>query len=84
MRIGTSILVMAVGAIMAFAVEVDRAEGFNINTAGIILMIIGALGFSSATICAPSGITSDGFCVKRPTSCLRSGRSARARGSAAR
>jgi hypothetical protein len=45
MRIGTSILVIAVGAIMAFAVEVDRAEGFNINTAGIILMIIGALGF---------------------------------------
>ena len=45
MRIGTSILVIAVGAIMAFAVEVDRAEGFNINTAGIILMVIGALGF---------------------------------------
>ena len=38
MRIGTSIVVMAIGAIMAFAVEVDRAEGFNINTAGIILI----------------------------------------------
>ena len=44
MRIGTSIVVMAIGAIMAFAVEVDRAEGFNINTAGIILMILGAIG----------------------------------------
>ena len=44
MRIGTSILVIAVGAIMAFAVEVDRAEGFNINTAGIILLVIGAIG----------------------------------------
>jgi hypothetical protein len=44
MRIGTSIVVMAIGAIMAFAVEVDRAEGFNINTAGWILLIIGAIG----------------------------------------
>ena len=45
MRIGTSIFIIAVGAIMAFAVEVDRTEGFNVNTAGIILMVIGALGF---------------------------------------
>jgi hypothetical protein len=44
MRIGTSIVVMALGAILAFAVEVDRAEGFNINTAGIILLILGAIG----------------------------------------
>jgi hypothetical protein len=44
MRIGTSIVVMAIGAIMAFAVEVDRAEGFNINTAGIILIVLGAVG----------------------------------------
>ena len=44
MRIGTSIVVMAIGAVMAFAVEVDRAEGFNINTAGIILIIAGAIG----------------------------------------
>jgi hypothetical protein len=48
MRIGTSVLLIAAGAIMAFAVEVERAEGFNINTAGIILMIIGALGFIAA------------------------------------
>ena len=45
MRLGTSIFIIAVGAIMAFAIEVDRAEGFNINTAGIILMVIGAIGF---------------------------------------
>ena len=44
MRIGTSVVVMALGAILAFAVEVDRAEGFNINTAGIILLIVGAIG----------------------------------------
>lgn len=55
MRIGTSIVVMAIGAVMAFAIEVDRAEGFNINTAGIILMIAGALGLlASLVIFSPS------------------------------
>jgi len=54
MRIGTSIVIMAIGAVLAFAVEVDRAEGFNINTAGIILMIAGAIGlFASLVIFSP-------------------------------
>jgi hypothetical protein len=44
MGIGTSIVIMAAGAMMTFAVESDSAEGFNINNAGVILMIIGALG----------------------------------------
>lgn len=44
MGIGVSTVLIAVGAIMAFAVEVDSAEGFNINTIGIILMVVGALG----------------------------------------
>ena len=52
MRIGTSIVVMAIGAIMAFAVEVDRAEGFNINTAGIILLVIGAIGLIATLLMA--------------------------------
>ena len=50
MRIGTSIVVMAIGAILAFAVEVDHAEGFNINTAGIILMILGADGLIATLV----------------------------------
>jgi len=41
--IGTSIFLIAVGAIMTFAVEVTT-EGFNINTIGIILMLVGGLG----------------------------------------
>lgn len=41
--IGASILLIAVGAVMAYAVTVDT-EGFNINTAGVILMIVGAIG----------------------------------------
>jgi phosphate/sulfate permease len=44
MGIGTSLVIMAIGALMTFAVEVENAEGFNINTAGIILMILGAIG----------------------------------------
>ena len=40
---GGSIVLIAVGAILAYAVSVD-AEGFNLNTIGFILMGAGALG----------------------------------------
>jgi hypothetical protein len=41
--IGVSLFLIAVGAVLTFAVEVE-AEGFNINTIGIILMVVGAVG----------------------------------------
>ncbi|HEX3336835.1 MAG TPA: hypothetical protein VHS54_10270 [Jatrophihabitans sp.] len=44
MRIGASLVLIAVGAILAFAINVNNSHGFNINTAGIILMVVGALG----------------------------------------
>ena len=44
MGIGTSIIVFAVGAILRFAVTAS-ATGFNIQTIGLILMIVGAVGF---------------------------------------
>ena len=44
MGIGVSIIMIAAGAVLSFAVEVDNAEGFNINTLGIILMVAGAIG----------------------------------------
>ena len=44
MGIGTSVFVIALGAILTFAIEVDSTEGFNINTIGIILMLAGAIG----------------------------------------
>lgn len=40
---GGSVFLIALGAILAFAVSVE-AEGFNINTMGYILMGAGALG----------------------------------------
>jgi hypothetical protein len=41
--IGVSVFLMAVGAVMTFALETD-AEGINLDTVGIILMIVGAIG----------------------------------------
>lgn len=43
MGIGVGLFLLALGAILTFAVEVD-ADGFDINTVGIILMIVGGLG----------------------------------------
>ena len=50
MGIGISVFLMAAGAIMTFAVETDSSNGFNINNAGVILMIIGALGLIATAI----------------------------------
>ena len=43
MGIGVSLFLLAIGAILAFAVEVST-EGFNLDTVGVILMIVGAVG----------------------------------------
>jgi hypothetical protein len=43
MGIGTSLFLIAVGAILNYAVDV-QAQGFNLHTIGVILMIVGAIG----------------------------------------
>ena len=43
MYIGTSIFLIALGAILAFAVTATVA-GIEIQTAGVILMIVGGIG----------------------------------------
>ena len=43
MGLGTSIFLIALGAILRFAVSVTT-RGFNIHTVGVILMIVGVLG----------------------------------------
>lgn len=43
MGIGGSLFLIAVGAILAFAVT-DSVDGANLETIGWILMIVGALG----------------------------------------
>jgi uncharacterized membrane protein len=42
--IGTSLLLFAVGAILKYAVTAD-VSGINLDTVGVILMIVGAIGF---------------------------------------
>jgi hypothetical protein len=44
MGVGSSIVVFAVGAILRFAVSVSSTH-FNVQTIGVILMIVGAVGF---------------------------------------
>lgn len=41
--IGGSLFLVALGAILYWAVSVE-SEGFDINTIGLILMIVGAVG----------------------------------------
>ncbi|MDQ6615377.1 MAG: DUF6458 family protein [Actinomycetota bacterium] len=43
MGLGTSIFLIAVGAILDYAVSV-QTQGFNLHTIGFILMIVGAIG----------------------------------------
>ncbi len=43
MGIGTSIFLIAVGAILYFAVDAD-ISGLEIQTVGLILMVVGILG----------------------------------------
>ena len=42
MGIGVSLLLIAVGAVLAFAVHVT-GHGFNIHTIGIILLVVGLI-----------------------------------------
>ncbi len=46
MGIGLSVFLMALGGILAWGVNVENAEGFDINTIGIILMVVGAIGLA--------------------------------------
>jgi hypothetical protein len=41
--IGVSLILIAVGAVLAFAVHVTTS-GFNVNTVGYILLIVGVVG----------------------------------------
>lgn len=43
MGVGISLFLFAVGAVMRFAVTAD-AVGWNVQIAGVVLMIVGALG----------------------------------------
>ena len=43
MGIGVSLILIAVGAVLAFAVHVSTS-GFNVHTVGYILLVVGIVG----------------------------------------
>ena len=43
MRIGGALVLLAIGAILTFAIRLNNSHGFNINTIGIILMVVGGI-----------------------------------------
>jgi hypothetical protein len=44
MGIGVSLILIAAGAILAFAIDVSTSSAFNLHTIGIILLVVGAIG----------------------------------------
>ncbi|MHB8296710.1 MAG: DUF6458 family protein [Acidimicrobiales bacterium] len=49
MGTGASIFLIAVGAVLAFAVHIYSAA-FSLNTIGVILMVIGAIGLIASLV----------------------------------
>jgi hypothetical protein len=64
--VGTSLLLIAAGAIMAFAVSV-QTDGFNVNTIGWILMGVGVVGLIVSLIIGTAGATRATTYVDRDT-----------------
>lgn len=49
MGVGVSIIVFAIGAILRFATTV-HSTSFNVHTIGVILMVVGVIGFVVSAI----------------------------------
>lgn len=50
MGIGLSIFLIAVGAVLSWGVDVKDPSGFNLNTIGVILMVVGAIGLLATMV----------------------------------
>ncbi len=44
MGIGISLVLLAAGAILKYAINVSNPSGVDLNTIGVILMVVGAVG----------------------------------------
>ena len=44
MGIGVSLILIAAGAILTWAIHVSTSSAFNLHTIGIILLVVGAIG----------------------------------------
>jgi hypothetical protein len=54
MTIGTALFLIAVGAILRYAIT-DRLAGVNLQVAGLILMVVGAVGLVIALVLTVRG-----------------------------
>jgi hypothetical protein len=52
--IGLSILLIAVGAVLAWAISVDT-DGVNLNTVGVILFVVGIVGLIATLVLTALG-----------------------------
>lgn len=50
MRIGAALILIAIGAILDFAITVHNPHGFNLHTAGVILMVVGVIGLLAEVV----------------------------------
>ena len=50
MGIGVSVFLIAVGAILAFAVDITNTSGIDLQTVGVILMGVGAIGLLTSLV----------------------------------
>ena len=50
MGIGISLFLLAAGAILNYGINVDDPSGVNLNTIGVILMVVGAIGVVLSTL----------------------------------
>ena len=50
MGIGISLFFLAVGAILNYAINIDDPSGVDLNTIGVILMVVGAVGVVVSTL----------------------------------
>jgi hypothetical protein len=64
MGIGTGIFLIALGAILKFAVT-DAIEGVNLSTVGVILMIVGIAGVILSLVWANTAARRGGGTVVR-------------------
>ena len=46
MGIGISVFLLALGGILAWGIDVEDPQGVNVNTIGVILMVVGAIGLA--------------------------------------
>ena len=72
MGIGVSLILIAVGAVLAFAVHAENSNTFDVNMIGIILLIVGAIG-ALLSMVFWSSWAGPGYFTRRPTTYVDEG-----------